>query len=406
MKAVVAKCPECRATLETTDAAREVRCSYCNTLVVIRGRTLFLQRAAPLPPRPTDAPEARVAMEPASTRAKLGCLTSALLLVSLCTGLPILLCHLERRPRPFGSAVLAKAGRDAREALVAVVRNYQAKTTYVAAYDASTGKKLWRSNKLPFDKGIGALCVAGDVAIHGDKGTSLDGVALADGKLRWHVRLNEMLDKLCAGDDDKTVRVVTKDKRVQLLTLADGQLRPAAGGCRPLSCDRPFDRRGRYLDHLRAQRWSQVLSGMKPETVLAAAGAPALALGYKTPGTRVPMVALLSERAGRLPEVRWQAVVPAANPLSARSGAPNPDYLATGRGVLAVAYRANDGDSRYHVTVFSLADGKRRFDAALPKKMRGLWSVRVASRTVIVTSTWGAIAAYDLQTGQRAYVID
>jgi len=261
--------------------------------------------------------------------------------------------------------------------------------------------------------------------IEGAKGATLNGLDLADGKLRWQVRLDEAVAKLCAADDATAIQVVRVDKKAHLLSLSDGALRPAAATttCAPLRCDRPFDRSAHDLDHRERKRWGAALSGMKVEEALRV-GATTLALGHKTPGTSVPMIAAVQPRAAPVaapkarsgdftgghgeaggPKVLWQTVVPASNPLSVKGGAPDPNDVALDGKAVAVAYEMND-HSTYRLTVFSLADGRRRYDIALPKEQRGLWSVLITPQVVIVTSTWGVIAAFDVESGRKAFTID
>jgi len=425
VKSVVVRCPECNAVLEASADSREVRCSYCGTLTVIQRRTGFFQRPEPLPQRPAEAPPAKVATE----GRKLGALIGGLLFpLALAVGAPVVICTVAMGTRPYGVAVLADVNGDGTEDVVSLVKSQEKHVLRLAAFEGKSGKKLWRSPELRRGTDLLTLCVAGGVALVGDKGASLMGVNLADGKLRFQVRLEEAVKGLCAGESAATVGVLTADEKLRPLTLADGSVgapfRPLT--CAPLRCDRDGQDQqdGRSLTPPEMGRWKTVLDGMELDRVLERAGVT-LVLGYKIPGTQVPMIALVQPppapggaakvRAGDFtaghgeagaPEVRWKTVVPAGDPLAAHAGRPDREMLAVDDKVVAIAYEMSNSDAPHHLTVFSLADGQRRFDVALPEKLRNVWAVRLAGGMVYVTSTWGALVALDAETGKRRFLID
>ena len=63
-------------------------------------------------------------------------------------------------------------------------------------------------------------------------------------------------------------------------------------------------------------------------------------------------------------------------------------------------------DSQHRLTVFALANGKRRYDIALPREQRAISTVLTTPQLVIVTSYWGVIAAFDVESGKKAFTID
>jgi hypothetical protein len=105
------------------------------------------------------------------------------------------------------------------------------------------------------------------------------------------------------------------------------------------------------------------------------------------------------------PEVLWRTVVPATTPLSVKGGTPRPKDVAVSDKAVAVVYELSD-HSVNRLSVFSLADGRRRFEAQLPEAMRGTWGLLLTGQRVIVTSTWGITVALDVESGEEAYVID
>jgi DNA-directed RNA polymerase subunit RPC12/RpoP len=406
MKAVVVRCPECNATLEAGAEAREVRCSYCGTLATVQRRTRFLQRPAALPPTGGDAPSLPVAVQPVAVAVPAIIAGVALLVV-----LGVIFA-LARAPKPGGPMLLADANGDGTEDVVAEVRvrSFSSEVNLVAAFDGRTGKELWRSDELW--RGTGLLCVSGDVVLLSASGPVLRGLGLADGKPRFEVKLEEKVSHLCEGPDPQTVNVITADKRGQPLTLTDGRLGPAGSPrlCRPLRCDQRsagmFNEEWANRDR-RSLRRSIRLPGMVVERVIVQGGVT-LALGGKSPGTRVPMLASIRESeprpgdfAGSGPQVLWQATAPAENPLSASSGL-DPYEVALDDTLVALSYQGGGG---HRLTAFTLADGKRRFDVDLPG-MRDVWSVLIGGGRVYVSSSWGFISAHDAGTGETIFTKD
>lgn len=416
MKSVVVKCPECNAALEASADTREVRCSYCNTLVVIQRRTMFLQRPAPLPPRPPEAPPVRVATEQRHAAPVIGLVATILGLIALPA---IAIAQCASGGTPWGKAIALEGG----EHFVALLKTREKEILSLAAYDARTGKRRWRSDELRRGTELlGALCAVEDVVIDGDRGPGLTAVNLADGKIRWRARLEEAVSGLCAGPDRTHLVVATADKKLHTLSLKDGGVQPAAaGGCEPLAC--ASRGRRRHIDHKVQSRWEAALEsgGMRLEGSLPA-GDAILVLGHKQPGTRVPMIALLRDtptagaakpRGGDFTgghgegkvEVLWKTSIPAGDPLAASDGAPDAERVAIDKDRVAVAYELRD-DSKHRLALFARADGRRLLDVALPKAMRAVWTVLLLPRAVVVTSTWGVIAAYDPESGKELYTID
>jgi DNA-directed RNA polymerase subunit RPC12/RpoP len=416
MKSVVVKCPECNAALEASAETREVRCSYCNTLVVIQRRTMFLQRPAPIPARPPEAPPVRIATEEVRRGRIAGIVFGTIFGLVPLVGVPLAMivkCNLGGTP--WGGAIALEGG----EQFIAVFKTREKEVITFAAFDARTGKRRWRSPELRRGSELqGVLCAVEDVVIGGDRGPGLSAVNLADGKLRWRARLDEAVTGLCAGSDRTHVRVATADKKLHTLSLADGGVQPAAGSCEPLGCTRD---RGQHIDHKVQQRWESALEGGMRLDRSVPAGDEHLVLGHKQPGTRVPMIALLRDTAAASPklrpgdytgghgegkvEVRWKAAVPSGDPLAANDGAPDAWHLAFDRERVAVTYELR-AESKHRLTLFSRADGRRRFDVALPKAMRAVETVLLLPRAVVVASTWGVIAAYDPESGKELYTID
>jgi DNA-directed RNA polymerase subunit RPC12/RpoP len=424
MKGLSVKCPECNAAVAAGAETREIQCAYCGTLLVIQRRTRILQRRKPLPPRPPEAPPAKVA-----TEEKVGMVIAVAILAAVAAAIaaPIITCSVINKAKPYGPMILIDVDGDGAEDLVALMRDPESEEIQLAAFAAKSGKRLWRSDVLRTGSGFGATCAAGAVVIHAEAAT-LHGVNLSDGEPRFQVRLDEAIKKLCAlsgPQGARAVRVIRADRRAHLLSLPDGALSAAATSepCLPLRCDRSFEQWPHDLEHREQRRWSAALAGIDVEKAIRT-DRVTLALGHKTPGTSVPMIASVRPPAAPAegakprrgdftgghgqaggPEEIWRAVVPARDPLKVRGRAPDPDHVALNSDAVAVTYEIAH-NSAQRLTVFELASGRRRFDVGLPRKMRAVWSVRITPHVVIVSSGWRIIAAYDVKSGEEAYTVD
>jgi hypothetical protein len=178
-------------------------------------------------------------------------------------------------------------------------------------------------------------------------------------------------------------------------------------------------------------------------------GDVALGLGYKKPGSQVPMVVayrwpattieqkrteveqlrmammesqgdrnarfaamkahqkareeLREMEEARGPQVLWSAVVPGVDPLTVRLSAPDPEHVAINAEHAAVVYETRD-THRFRVTAFRMTDGTRLWDVALPGD-RPMSSV-AASPTHVLVSRWDGVTAIDFATGERSFTID
>lgn len=365
-----------------------------------------------------------------------------------------------RRAQWDGSSrpVIMDVNGDGTEDIIGRVRVLQpTDIVKLAAYDHD-GKRLWISDTLGprGDWYNGPMGVTGGTIVLGDGKAGLIGLAVADGGTKWTIRVNEVVKKICAGESEGSLTIFTADDKAHALSVGDGAVVPSsATGCRPVPTD---DERG---DSPEVVQWNwhnghrelaieDTVEGMySREALHYVPGNISIALGHKKPGSQVPMlaayrwpedslaaqaarVAELQERmqtekdparrravitdfmearaalreleGGRKPDVRWTAVVPGVDPLTAEPRAPEPEHVAIGGEHVVVVYPMKDGAHSYRIAAFRLIDGTRAWDVGLEGDSP--MSAIAASSTHALVSRWDGLTAYDLADGRRAFTIE
>ena len=265
----------------------------------------------------------------------------------------------------------------------------------VAAYDGTTGERLWST---PY---LGSL----KSTIGMRMGLVYDHVIVADagGEARvfkhggeaplWTMNLGERLAAVCNGDQGQVV-LKTVDGRGVALDLASGAARPATA---PSPCTTDAVALSAAIlstemsREARMRRNGPSVEGMHVEAWLDVSPQVRVVVGDKTPGTRVPMVAVLHGEA-----LAWASPMPAQDPLRA-SGSIDNLAAADDRAVFVVYELAYEP----RVTAFDLADGRRMWDVAVPKGVRAL--VPVQDRVYVVQSS--ALDVLDRETGELRHRI-
>lgn len=419
MRSFTVRCPECGATLDISGEASAVRCEYCQTVAQIQRRTRWLQRPAPLAQPAPGEPVRPVVLQPRSVAAIVALVTGLMFAgvlapLALFVGLPALIYFRQAPAAPKGPAVLADVDRDGHLDLVAQLHSSGDNTNYLAAFRTTDGKRLWESPALDDGSYLTQLCVAEDVVLQHRGGSSVRGFALASGALRFAAQLPQRVREVCAGGAPGIARVITIDREAHALSLADGRVSDQGR----YVCAQPLRCWGaaRSPEHTFDDRPSITLPGMRVAATLThlASGA-SVAIGRQAPGAPVPMIAALAPAAlqdadpgaqglfGGVPLApRWQAQVPERDASSVGSRL-DQRQLALDAAAVAVSYEQY---GRHRLTVFSLADGRRRFDIELPAEQRSIQTVLLAGDKVLTVSAWGSAAAFDAQRGSRAFTID
>ena len=417
MKGVSIKCPNCAARLSVKSDQDDATCTYCGTAVVVRRRSKILER--PLPP-PKTAPVGRPVVT--ARRSSAGVLGMVLfILVLLAAPIFGVVKHCSHKIG-FGtdwtwdgvdSVILADVNGDGTLDAIGRVRVMQPDDMIaMAAFDGRNGKRLWKSEKLGA-RGDVLHTVSGlapGVLIAGGGVGELIALGSADGSEKWRIRLAEKVEHLCAGPKDGTFVAQTADKRAQVIALADGRVEGTVEveRCEALPSDATREEApDRVLtnNHSEAYDWVRELEGMyASNSILHPPSGVTIAVGYKQPGTQIPMIARYTpgEERGKA-VVSWSALVPAVDPLSVPTSSAEPEDTAVDGEGVAVAYNVKFAHF-YRVTLFAVADGRRLWDAEVPGE-RPMSAVRM-SPTHVFVSTWGGLYAYDRTTGKRVYTIE
>lgn len=467
MRATTIKCPECGATVNVPAGVEVATCEYCGASAQIQRRSPILQRPVPLRMSQPGAPELPVAT---STKA-IGAIGCSVILLGILAGIVVPIVFAVRgckeeaarksafsEPRWDGISrpVVRDLTGDGVQDIIGRVRILKPNDEILmAAFDGASGKRLWVSESLGdrSEAAFGPMALADDMVLVSDGSAGLIAMRAGDGDITWQIRLNEVVDKICAGTAEGTVLVRTKDEKLHPVSVADGSLQSAEDDaqCLPL----PNDSAREDLPDCITYRWSNPyrqlvvddkIEGMDSNTSLHyVPGDVTIALGNKEPGTEVPMIASyrwpqqaaeeLDLRAIRdqmaaakdpeqkralyalyrkareqerirgkmAPEVLWTAVVPGVDPLSVATGAPNAEQVALNQNAVVIAYETRE-THHFRLTAFSVADGKRKWDIELPGD-RPLSSVAVSASHAMV-SRWDGLSVYDLATGEHAYTID
>lgn len=467
MRAVTIKCPECGAVVNARPADVSARCDYCGVTAQIRGRSRVLQIPKPMPAIVVGQPRLPVATV---NRSGAGCVVGVLGAIAA-IAVPIGISVRGTSCEPAAVQQLRKAqwdgvsrpvvmdlNGDGGEDVIGRVRIIQPTDIMkMAAYDVAGEKWLWISDTLgPRGDWIHTpMGVTGGTVVVSDGKAGLIGLGAADGSTRWTIRVNEVVKKICAGAGADTLTLFTADDKAHTLTVADGAVVPAdTTACAPVPTD---DSRANTPELV---QWSwhnehrqlvieDTVEGMySHEALYYVPGNIAVALGYKKPGSQVPMVAayrwpndalaqqtarvaelqaamaaaggterqklmtrymaarneLSAIESARTPEVRWTAVVPGVDPLTAELDAPDPEHVAVNAEHVIVVYGMRDGAHRYRLAAFRMTDGLRAWDIEL----RGdspLSAVGISSRLALV-SRWDGLTAYDLASGTPSFKIE
>ncbi len=436
------RCPNCGASLTVDDGATSVACQYCGTTSRIQTRSRVLQVPRPLPtggPQP-GGPVARqrvnraVLIGPAvftagvigfsgymaqrSTERVQRAISQQ---VPVSAGTNSTPAPPEQRPDTWatGLPLVADVDGDGGDDLIGLTRNVMdGDRAQIGAFSGATGTPLWRGERLGTysDTVQAVLYLAGDHVLMATPGGELRSFGTRDGAPRWTTAMGERIDAACAiGGEAERVMVGTSDRRWHVITLVDGARRDAAepkrvGGrdrkitpmawvqgtlaadtCLPL----PSSGREAMPGLTTADSWAKGLpsvDGMSLARVVRRGDGPVVAIGGKTPGTAVPMLAVLDGK-----RVRWSAAVPSSDPLQAR--AEDEHVTVSGDAVFQV-WQDKDGP---RLAAFDLADGRRRWDVALDKdQARVVVGAMIVGGRVLVAG-WGGLQAFDAADGKPVY---
>lgn len=437
MKAIVVTCPHCGARLEVQGDSREVKCAYCETHARVQRRTQFFERT--LPP-PQDGPKA-VARQ---NHTKIFMWVMIVTTVLPCMLIPLAIWlgtreatssaeklqanlqkDLERQlggeftisktTRPAtgpdqptwqgtDSILLADVDGNGSKEIVGRTRRVQrGDEVRVIALEGATGKALWETEGLGSytDTYQGRLSIAGDTLLFGSQRGEIKAFALATGKPKWSMKIDERVKYFCEGGAS-TVIVVGNDNVARPLKLADGTTTTPE---KPLAAT--TDKRGRKkapcaplpgdTDDPSPHSSDQYALGQPHQVSVDGIYTGPLGRvvsGTRSAGTRIATLVLLD--AANKPV--WKVVVP-TDPLGSLESAPEP--VAVGASEVCAAYYEDSVAKPKRLACFAGADGKRLWDVPASST----WSLEgmVINNRALLTWSSGSIELRALDGGNALW---
>jgi len=289
---------------------------------------------------------------------------------------------------------------------------------HIGAFNAIDGQRLWKTGPITDSSQLHNTKVAmsGDKILVGDTTGVLKAYSIYNGQVVWNGMLGERTDRIC-GDSQGFVRVETKDKRALKVNLMNGQITPAGtvqrdAICTGIQTDGAED--GLYSS-LGGGTWNTggivnpKIVGMKVEKVLIDKVSRAtIALGYRRPGTGVPMAALYNSSAGgkkgkKKITAKWLTVVPSVNPLTVEEDAPEVAAVSSGR--IIIPYAMQNSEAGWRLSCIDLNGGRNLWDQPIPRSGTGDVDGLAVSDRQIFAAHWTYLDVFDLGTGQHQYTI-
>ena len=326
--------------------------------------------------------------------------------------------------------LLTDVNADGAEDAIVLVSRYEngATRTRIAACDGRSGEYRWTSEELgrsayQLKNAIfeGALLVADDSG-------RLSAYRTADGAKLWSIAIGEKVERYCGAPGAGRARIRIQDESFEDIELSTGTRHKVPGKpeCKPANADE----RPRELGHPRTWKsevmppeiesygcgstrfvgtWNFVLedqcaprlkvdterlAGFRPGSI-GRHGAGYLIVGYKSPGSRVPVAGFA--RPGKLV---WSSPLPASNPLEFSEGSPS--KLAVSGDVLVLAYTYRSG-SRARATAFQITSGNRLWDVELRKALGGRPEHLAASTESVFVVGDSTLVALRLADGKERF---
>ena len=444
MRAIVVTCPQCGANLRVDGTVVAVTCQYCGTEARIQQRSRVFQVPRPLPSPPSHPHHPQASMPPVARQnvSTLAVLIPIIVMVGVAGAGSYAAMRFQRgvqravetsanagkeRVDWYGGApVLADADGDGVADLIGFVHYIlDDDRTHLAAFSSKTGARLWQSESLGKSETVNQamLGAAADTIYYVTDDGVLHARDRANGTVRWQSPLGEKIDGMCAGAGSGEIVVQTADGQWWIVD-GQGAKRPGTaltrldrGGSKPDEALKqfhgvggeglpglclPIDNRAwqRPVQLLTIDNWSKLptVPGVYVERLVRRPGGPVLAVGYKQPGTAVPMLARVDGK-----KVAWTTEVPATDPLTSSS---DDKIIGMSERAAFVVYQPRSSSGPTRLAAFDLADGKRLWERDLQQGVGSLsvGSVIVAGDVVIV-ATWGHLQALDQQDGTPRFVI-
>ncbi len=366
-----------------------------------------------------------------------------------------------------GSALFHDVNNDGKLDLITPIRYVQKNDSYnLAAFDGSSGSMLWESESFGnHDDAVNGLTILhGGAITQTDNRGNIAGYAVATGERLWKIPVSEKVKEVCAGDD-VSLALQLNDKSWRRILVKDGdisRLDRQPGNCERIATGNKFGQTDlAYASQNRRNRRPRTkLAGMEVRDLVTLTNEAGnqVALGNKSPGTRIPMLAYLgaaaskSEASGgsRVPRrtsreapktshdapktshdapktshgapktshgapktshggssnskrtakgtMLWSSELPARDPLATKEGPP--ELVAVSKSHIASLYKLKNGQT--HVVCFTREGGKRLWDVRLSEDSFPIISIDIANDMVYV-GQWGSLNAFKIADGSRAF---
>jgi len=293
--------------------------------------------------------------------------------------------------------------------------NMGASADHIAAFDATTGNRLWATPQLSGTSGTheARAALAGDKLLLGDPTGVLKAFSIYNGQQVWTAMLGERVDRIC-GAGPTSVRVEKKDKLAVSVDLATGQIAPAGQAdeqlCAGVWTDVPGETPGVRTGGNTFDEWIKQpeIDGMDVDSVVADLSSTTwVAVGSRKPGTRVPTAAAFTApkpitkgswmKKGKV-QPRWIAAIPGVNPMTVSQGGPDVATMSAGR--LLVPYEMEGSSAGYRLACVDVATGRNLWDVAIPLSGTSSVTAVAASDRQVFVGIWTYLHVFDLATGQ------
>lgn len=268
------------------------------------------------------------------------------------------------------------------------------------ALDIATGALKWQTDPLGTysDTYRGLLAIDRDALVYTTEKGEVRTFALADGKPRWRVQLDERAKEICVGSEREIV-IATADAQLRFLSRTDGKQTKTEKAIkrrsfRARSCPKsaPTDTQTPFELLKETTDVPSALERKLDLDIDAIVDGPGgrVASGERPKGTRVTTLIALDADNGE----RWRTTA-SADPLGAE-GAPR--TVTVGDDTVCIVYYG----SEYRLACFALGDGKRLWDDAAPSFFEGLYALG----DTLVMTTHRHLEVRELRTGKIRWTLD
>ena len=403
LEATRVKCPECGATIHASEGAATLKCEYCGIESRVQRRTQIFQLPMRMPTPTADHPQ-RVAV---AVRTRVW---PVVLILIASVGVPIIgvIVSVVAKHGHWGDTrawngntpLLIDVDGDGTEDAIGLARYIQQDKMTIVALSGKDGHTLWETPSLGKynDNYRQRISIIGNMLVRADtdQRAHVEAYDAKTGVRKWEATPAEVVDHICAGSSPADALLITKDKRAWKLGIADGSLAAAVApgdSCIVLPNDDHDTMGARFRDHKRPK-----IDGMDVHHVEGDV-TPLVAVGSKSPGTSIPMLAALDGG----DTVLWKTEVPGHDALQAKHSYPG--YVAVTDHDVAVVYE-REGKKAPELTVFDRATGTRRFEVTTRIKGSSSWLHAIAaSKTAVFVGLDLNLQAFDLQTGKALFTV-